>query len=262
MLDREKLLEHIQEETLKGVILKVIDKVNAVLKRHDVRYTDFLTPYEVRAASDILNQISDIRYIVTGGYEEAERKIIIIFPEYLGDDIIDIPLALLEIKSTSQFDKLDHRDYLGSILGLGLKREKIGDLIIHDNICQAIIDKELKDYVLFQLNKVGNTSVKIKELELKEIIPPAIEYKQINGNVASLRLDAVISLGFKVSRTEAQSLISKDRVRINWGQVTKPSYEVAEKDTISVKGKGRVIVSSIEGKTKSDRTIIKLHKPI
>jgi len=262
VLDKEKLLEHIQEKTLRGAMLKVLDKAEIVLKKHDIKSTDFLTPNETRAACGVLNGVEDIKYIVTGAYEEAERKIVILFPDYLECYMVDTPIAIFEIKGTSQFEKLDHRDYLGAILGLGLKRDKIGDIIVHNNTCQIIVHSSLKDYILYNLKKVGNVSVKVRELRLEEITPPEIEYKQINGNVASLRLDSVLSLAFKVSRIEAQNLISKERVSINWGQVTKSSYEVMEKDVISVKGKGRVIIDSIEGKTRSERIIIKLHKLI
>jgi len=262
LLDKEKILDHIQEKTLKSVLLKILDKADAVLKKHDIKSTDFLTPKEVKVASDILNGISNIKYIATGGYEKAERKIIIIFPDYLEEYMVEVPINVFEIKGTSQFDRLDHRDYLGAILGLGLKREKIGDIIVHNNICQVILHRNLKDYILYNLSKVGNVGVKVKELGLEQITPPKIEYKQISGNVASLRLDAILTLGFKVSRSEAQSLISKERVHINWGLVTKPAYEVMENDVISVIGKGRVVAASIEGKTRSERIIIKLHKLI
>jgi len=260
VLDKDKLLEHIQENTLRDVMLKVLDKADVVLKRHDVKCTDFLTPNETRAISGVLSGLQDIKYIAAGAYEEAERKIIVLFPHYLEDYMVDTPIAVFEIKSTSRFEKLDHRDYLGAILGLGLKRDKIGDIIVHNNTCQIIVHSSIKDYILYNLSKVGNVSVKVRELKFEEITPPEIQYKQINGNVASLRLDAVLCLAFKVSRTEAQNIISRERVSINWGQVAKSSYEVKEKDIISVKGKGRVIVDSIDGKTRSERIIIKLHK--
>lgn len=262
MLNKEKLIEHIKEDNLKDVVIKVIDKAEIVLKKHEIKSTDFLNPYELSAAINVLNSIYDLSYIEVGGYKEAERKTIVMFPDYLEDYMIDIPVAILEIQSSSQFVNLDHRDYLGSILGMGLKREKIGDIIIHNNMCQIIINSNLKDYILYNLNKVGNTSVKVKEIKLEDIIPPDIEYKKIQGNIASLRLDAVLSTGFKLSRTEAQSLISKERVNVNWGKTIKSSYEINENDIISVKGKGRVIVDSIEGKTKSGRTVVKLLKPI
>lgn len=262
MLDKDRLVDHIQDEGLRDVALKVLDKVDIVLKRHEIKATDFLTPYEVRAVSDILNGIYDIKYIAWGGYKEAERKIITIFPDYLDESMIEIPINAFEIKSTSRFENLNHRDYLGAILQMGLKREKIGDLMVHNHLCQVVVSSSLKDYILFNLKRVGNTTVKVRELEPDDIRPPEIEYKEITGNVASLRLDSVVSLGFKISRGEAQSLISKERVSVNWASVTRGSYEIKEADVISVRGKGRVIVASIEGRTKSERIVIKLHKPI
>lgn len=253
-------MDHIQDPGLKNMMLKILDKVEIVSRKHEIKTTDFLNPQEAAMACDILNTIRDIQYIVSGGYDEAERKLITIFPEYLEGYGVDIPISVFEIKGTSQFEKLNHRDYLGAILGLGLKREKLGDIIVHNEISHVIVHESLKDYIFYNLNKVGNVFVKIKELKIGEIIPPEIEYKEIRGNVSSLRLDAILSLAYKISRSEAQDLISKERVSINWKQTAKSAQDVEEGNIISVKGKGRVKIAAIEGRTKSDRIVVSIHK--
>lgn len=262
MLDKEKLVENIKEDKLKDVVIRAIDKAEIAVKKHEVKSTDFLNPYELNAVINTLNSIYDLSHTAVGGYEEAERKSVIIYPDYMEDYMVDIPISALEIQTSSQFVSLDHRDYLGSILSMGLKREKIGDLLVHNNTCQLIINNGLKDYILYNLNKVGNNSVRVKEIKLEDIISPSIEYKKIQGNIASLRLDSILSLGFKTSRSEAQNLVSKERVSVNWGKITKPTYKVNKNDIISVKGKGRIIVDSIEGRTKSGRIVVILRKPI
>ncbi|AOY77386.1 RNA-binding protein [Clostridium formicaceticum] len=262
MVNKESYLQHIKDHDLKQLLVKILDQVELVLKNHDIKTTDFLNPYELRAAIEILSTFQDIAWMATGGYEGAERKILIIFQDYLPATSIKIPLAVLELMGNMQFKTLNHRDYLGAILSLGIKRGKIGDIIINEDNCQVIIKEELKDFLQLHLNKVGNTSIENKEIALEEIKPLEISYKEIGGTVASLRLDSIVSLGFKVSRAEAQNLIAKEKVYINWGIANKNFFEVGNGDVISVRGKGRVIIEDFQRKTKSGRIHIKLKKPI
>jgi len=97
VLGKEKLLDHIQERTLREAILKILDKADVVLRKHDTKFTDFLTPNEVKMALNVLNGISGIKYIVNGGYENSERKVIIIFPDYLEENMIELPISVFEI---------------------------------------------------------------------------------------------------------------------------------------------------------------------
>ncbi|SES65658.1 RNA-binding protein YlmH, contains S4-like domain [Natronincola peptidivorans] len=262
MIDKELYLQHVKDADLKHLLVKALDKTENVLRTHDIKTTDFLNPYEEKAITNVLATFENINWIVTGGYQEAERKIIIIFQDYLSVDDIKIPLTAVEITRNLQSKDLNHRDYLGSILSLGIKREKIGDIIINGNICQVVIQEDLKDYVVYNLDKVGNTSITVREINLKDIKPLIISYKDLCGTVASLRLDSIVSLGFKTSRTEAQALIAKERVYINWGIANKNFHELHTGDIISVRGKGRIIVDEIQGNTKSGRIHVKLKKPI
>lgn len=262
MIQKESYVQHIIDSDLKHLLVKILDKVEVVLKNHDTKITDFLNPYELKAATDILNAFQDIRWIAVGGYDEAERKILIIFQDYLPTEAINIPLAILEVEVTTKTNPLNHRDYLGALLSLGIKREKVGDIIVSQETCYIILQEDFKDYVLFQLNQVKNVSVNVKETELEELKSLSGNYKEISGTVASLRLDSIVSLGFRIPRSEAQMLISKEKVYINWGIANKNFYEIHAGDVISVRGKGRAIVDDIQGITKSGRIHIKLRKPI
>lgn len=262
MINKENHVQHIIDSNLKQLLIKILDKVEAVMKNHDIKSTDFLNPYELKTATDVLNSFQDIRWIATGGYQGAERKVVVIFQNYIPTEAIDIPLAALVINYNGQSGNLNHRDYLGSLLSLGIKREKIGDIIVNENSCYIILQKELKDYILFHLSKVKNITISVKEIELDEIIALPNNYKEISGSIASLRLDSIVSLGFNISRTEAQTLVSKEMVYINWGVTKKQFHEINEGDIISVRGKGRVIVDDLQGKTKSGRRYVKLRKLI
>lgn len=261
-MNKQGYLQHIKDFDLKQLLSKILDKVEAVLKNHDIKSTDFLNPYELKAATDILSTFQNISWISSGGYLEAERKILIIFQDYLMEESVDIPLVALAITSNGHFSSLNHRDYLGALLSLGIRREKIGDIIVDKDLCYIILKEELKNYVLFQLDQVKNVPINLREVPLEEIKPLVQSYKEISGSVASLRLDSVITLGFKVSRSEAQLLISKEKVFINWSLANKNFQEILPGDVISVRGKGRILVDSIQGKTKSGRIHLKLKKPI
>lgn len=261
-IDKEVYTRHIQDEQIRNLAVNVLDKVEIVLNKHEIKSTDFLTPQQAKYINELLLPFDGIQSICTGGYDGAERKIIIIIPEYLDISSVDIPISAIEATGNTQFFSVSHRDYLGSLMGLGLKREKIGDIIINENRCQIIVRNELKDYILFHFNKVGNLSVRVREIQLDDICPAEVEYKYIRGNVASLRLDAVLSLGLKISRSQAQTIISKELVSVNWEVIKKGTHEVVLDDVISIRGRGRLIVDSIGKLTKSGRITIQLKKPI
>lgn len=259
--DKEKYIQHISDVNTKELISKTLDKIIAVLKNHEVKFTDFLNPYEQQCLVQIVNSFTELDYKTIGGYGESERKVLAIFQNYLTHDLIDIPITAIEIKTKAD-NKISHRDVLGSVLGLGIKREKVGDILIHDDCFQIIIHKVLEDYVLVNLTKIGRVNVKVNRIDLNKLKPMKIEYKKITGFLASLRLDAVVSFAFKVHRSEAQSLIKKERVTINWEMIQKNDYILSKQDIISVRGKGKVIIEDIGGRTKSDRIKVLFKKPI
>lgn len=262
MINKEKYISHIKEEDLKYLLIQVLDKVEIVLRTHDIKTTDFLNPYELKRITEVLSSFENIAWIDSGGYEGAERKLLIVFQDYLLPETIEKPLVALKITKNSEFETLTHRDYLGGLLSLGIKREKVGDILVYDEGCYIILQEPLKDYIQFHLNKIGNVSISIKEVDLEEVKLLDVNFKEILGTVASLRLDNIISLAFKAPRSEAQTFISKERVYINWSIANKNFHEIHEGDIISVRGRGRVIVEKIQGKTRTGRIHIKLKKPI
>ena len=268
MINREQTLQHIKDEQLKQVLVRVLDKAEVVLKRHEVKTTDFLTPAQAKHAKQILNGIDDISFIVMGGYVDAERALIVIYPDYLEQYSLEPAVAALEIVGNCQFHNITHRDYLGAILGLGLKREKIGDIILQKQVnekqlvCQVIVSTEIKEYVLYNLDKIGSMSVGVREIPLEVVEPLQINFKEMAGNVASLRLDAIVAMVCKISRGDAQALINREHVNVNWEVIDRTAYEVTEKDVISIRGKGRYYIDSIKGLTKSGRIAVQVKIPL
>ena len=257
MLDKNILTNHIKDIELKNKIYKVIDKAIGVLKNYDYRYTEFLNPYELKNAISVLNSIDDISYSVYGGYEKAERKLIYIYPFYLVEEDINKPIKAIKISGNFKFRKISHRDYLGSLLGLGIKREKIGDILIHENFCQVVVCEDICDYIVLNLDKVGKNTVNIEEIDLSELIYSESEYKEVNFTVSSNRLDSIISGVYNMSRQESSNYINSEKVFVDYEKIISVSKEIKENSLISVRGKGRFIVSQIGDYTKKGRLKLK-----
>ena len=199
-MDKIKLTSYIKDIGLKNKMFKIIDKANGCLKNYDVRYSDFLNPFEVENAKAILNSNDDLKYSVDGGYDESERKIVFIYPFYMEYEDIDETLRFIQIEGNFKFKSISHKDYLGSLLSLGIKREKIGDIIIHENFCQVIVSFDICDFILMNLEKVSNNNVKLKEISREDIIYSKPKYKDVSFTVTSSRIDCIISGLYNISR--------------------------------------------------------------
>ena len=202
-MDKIKLTSYIKDIGLKNKMFKIIDKANGCLKNYDVRYSDFLNPFEVENAKAILNSNDDLKYSVDGGYDESERKIVFIYPFYMEYEDIDETLRFIQIEGNFKFKSISHKDYLGSLLSLGIKREKIGDIIIHENFCQVIVSFDICDFILMNLEKVSNNNVKLKEISREDIIYSKPKYKDVSFTVTSSRIDCIISGLYNISRQES-----------------------------------------------------------
>ncbi|WP_083238846.1 RNA-binding protein [Caloranaerobacter ferrireducens] len=259
-LNKAKYLEHIRDPEQIIVMRKILDKIEKVLKNHEIVYTDFLDPYQRRLSHSILNRFSDLNYFEEGGLKEAERKSIIIYPFYLIKEDIENPIGSIKIIGNFK-KKLNHRDYLGSILGLGIKREKIGDIYLHDDFTQIVLHKDILDFIKLHLSKVGNQNVQVEEISLNEIKQGTIEYIEKNVTVSSLRVDNIISAVYDISRSKCLMYFNQNRVKVNWEPIKQPFHLVDETDMVSVKGKGRFLIYKNLGKTKKGRykLIIKIY---
>ncbi len=244
-----------------SIIIKLIDKASLCENKDIIKDIDFVDPYLAFIAEEILNNHFNIKFQILGGYEAAERKIIIMFPDYVDEDNLDIPLKVIKI-CINNYNNINHRDVLGAILGLGLKREKIGDIIINDELIQVIVKNEVVDFILLHLQQIGRCNVKPEVVDISKILPKKEEFKYINGNVTSLRLDSICSVGFKESRSISTRNIKNDRVKVNFKPVNSPSYQIKEGDVISYRGKGRIFLEEIIGKTKKERYKVLIKKII
>lgn len=248
-IDKEYYTSHILDHEKKIEMRKLLDKIEIVLNNHTIEATDFLDPYERYLAKSILNRF-DIKYLEFGGLEECERKVIQIFPEYYDESTLVSPVNYLKIQDILD---LSHKDYLGALLNLGIKRSKVGDILVHEDCGYIILKNEISDFVLLNLEKIGNRNIQIVEVNLCDITLPELKYKEVNGFLSSLRLDVVISSAYNLSRQESMNIIKSGNVKVNWEKIDKGSKEVEEGDVISIRGYGRSILYSIGGVSKKGR---------
>jgi len=262
-MDKGKILSNLHKNEDKLLLSKVFDRYEKSMRNSIPVHTDFLDPYQ-RAIVE--------KYIITdncsfyGGYPGAERVIAVFVPEFMSADIDNLDeefntfFRCIFIES-SKGDKLTHRDYLGALMALGIKREKIGDIILsNETSCYIIVLSEIAEYIIFNLNKVGRKNVKVKECSKEQIPIPEKNIKSINTTVASLRLDCITGASLGISRSKASEMIKSGKVYVNWEAVLNPDKQLKEGDTLSIRGKGRIMLAKIAGTTKRDRISIKLDK--
>lgn len=250
MLPREELLKGAEN---RPTLAKVIDRAEQALRTWDVEVTDFLTPPEMAEVQRVFSRLTEVALVPWGGYAQAERQRLGIARSELSPQPEQVPVAALGISGNFLFDGANHRDFLGSLLGTGLVREKVGDiLVLGERGAQAIVVPELVDFLTLNLVQVRSVPVKTQPIPLEDlrVQPPRI--KELTTVEASLRLDAIASAGFAMSRSKMVELIQGGDVRVNWKTITQPSHGLQSQDLIAIRGKGRVTVGEVVV-TKKDR---------
>lgn len=251
IINKNEYTAHIKDTEKLFDIKKIIDKVELVINNFCVETTDFLDPYERSLLKSILNRFVEIGYLEIGGLTNSERKIFVIFPYFYTEDQIESKINYLRVKG--DLKDLNHKDYLGALLNLGIRRSKIGDILVNDEHTDLILKEEISDYILINLDRVGNKRVSLNQINKEELVEPKISYIEVSKSVPSLRLDAYLSAIYNLSRQESINLIKSNRVKVNWQEVNKSSKELNEGDVISVKGFGRSVLYEVGSYTKKGR---------
>lgn len=234
------------------------DKISQCLENYMVTHSLFLDMRQRTLADALCRQHKGLRYRFYGGYDDAERAVAVFLPDYA--ELADHdPLALLRITQAGQ-RALTHRDYLGSLMGLGIKREIIGDILVRDNGADIVVLREMGEFLLYNYEKAGRTSLKAEIVSIGDIIVPENRFEEKRDTVASLRLDNVVASAFSFSRGRAAEAIQGGLVFVNGLQSDKADRQIKEGDKLVLRGKGKVLLKAVGGVTKKDRISIVLHK--
>jgi photosystem II S4 domain protein len=255
MLPREDLLKRAEN---REEIARIIDLAEKAIKNWEIVLTDFLSPPVLIEVQEIFSRLTEVQLLSFGGYPQAERQRLAIARSDIPLDSSQIPLTLLDIAGNFLFDPANHRDFLGAILGTGIVREKVGDIIVlGERGAQVFVVPEIADFLQSSLTQVRSVPVKINPIDLTELKVNPPQRKEINTVEASLRLDAIASAGFGMSRSKMSDAIAAGDVRVNWKEISQSSYNIKSGDLISVRGKGRLQVGEI-AITKKERYRVQL----
>lgn len=221
--------------------------------RHRDRLTDFLDPREREIIATIIGNDEDVKYRFFGGAPFSERARARLVPSYLEVTEEDFELALFSVRYSHKFATLTHRDVLGALMNIGVKREKFGDIIIAADEIQIVVANEIAPYVEMNVTKIGKTTVRLEPIPLSAIIQPDENWVSSIATVSSLRLDAILGQVYSLSRTKVVPYIEKGLVKVNWKVIDKPDFIVAQGDYLSMRGYGRAKITELLGKTKKDK---------
>jgi len=258
LLDRKRILSHIRDDEQLGAMHQILDKVEACIKKSQPQVSYFFDPFTINTASGILQGIQEIKFLPWGGYQGAERKKLYIFPEYLEIDKREFQISLICFQGNFKFFENNHRHVLGALLASGLKRDKLGDVFVNENLVQVLADSKITGYLISNIKSIGPVPVIGEEKRIESFMLPQESLKEIRATVNSMRLDAVLSVGFFLSRTKSAELIKKGKVKLNWQSMTRVDYQINKGDILSIQGKGRIIVMEVLGTTRKDRIALKI----
>ncbi|NJO41119.1 MAG: photosystem II S4 domain protein [Cyanobacteria bacterium CRU_2_1] len=255
MLPRDDLLKGVEN---RETAVRVLDQADQAIKTWEVICTDFLSPPELADVQQMVQRLTEVEIMAWGGYPQAERQRVAIARSDLPLDPSQVAIAALDITGNFLFDPATHRDFLGAILGTGIVREKVGDLLVlGERGAQAIVVPELVEFLEANLTQVRSVPVKTRPIDLSELKIREPKKKELTTVEASMRLDAIASAGFGMSRNKMADLITTGDVRVNWKEITQASHSLKSGDLVAIRGKGRLEVGEV-AITKKDRYRIQL----
>lgn len=237
---------------------RVEDAVRLSDIRSCPRFVGFLDERQQTVARAVLHQYGVSNHLFWGGYEEAERAVLGVFPSFLEPDPAAFPLVPVGFTYRKGVG-LTHRDFLGTLLSQGIKREKVGDILCSDGLSVAYADEDIAAYLRDSIEKVGGEGVKI-QCPYEGVPPVSREFRELRDTVASPRLDAVVKVMIGASREEASRRIAAGLVSCNHTPVLSGAVAVKEGDLISVRGEGRFQVESLGPPTRKGRLFLTVKK--
>jgi RNA-binding protein YlmH len=245
------------------VLARVLDKFTQAEQKNIPLSTDFLSPKEQSASQIVLRQAGAERYVLLGGYPGAERNIFLFLPTWMEPENAqeESPLRAIRGEFRPEY-QLSHRDILGSLMAMGVTREKIGDILVSKDHCDLFVLESVEEFLLQNWAQSGRAAIKTSRISPEDVQSAEKPAEEIRDTVMSLRLDAVASSAFRMSRTKAADLIAGGQAQVNWQDCVKPDRMVAAGDVISLRGWGKCKLEEVGGLTRKGRTSILMKRYI
>ncbi|HJA70610.1 MAG TPA: RNA-binding protein [Candidatus Lachnoclostridium stercoravium] len=240
---------------------RLLELAELCFQRDVPAHSDFLNLNEQTIFYSIIRELPPVPYILAGGFELAERKIVCFLPSYMDESSFEPPVSCIRFTPlNARFaEDLTHRDYLGSVMNLGIDRCKTGDILLNDNETYLFCLEDMAPYIAGEMTRVRHTSVKTEICRPGEISYTP-RFEEIEGSVASVRLDSVLALAFRCSRSKILPYIQGERVFINGKMAVSNSASLKEGDIVSVRGLGRFRYTGVRSETKKGRMFISVQK--
>lgn len=252
-MDRANIEKIAQTGEDKVLLAKVWDKINAGLRKNIPSNTCFLSLRELDMTRYLFGEMEGLYSF--GGYEDAERQMLIYLPDYLSREALteaDSPIVCLRA-TFYEGDSPSHRDFLGALMGCGIARETVGDICVGKGFCDFFVTAEITPYIRQNFLGAGRTKLHLTQIPLSQVQVPEPETKEIRDTVASVRLDSVIASGFRIGRSAAAQYVTAGKAAIDGLPCEKPDKTVPEGAKVSVRGLGKIKLKTVGGQTKKGR---------
>ena len=255
MKDREKIIRYFAatSDDAKDMAIRLLDLADVVDRGRPFAVGPFMSPFAAQIGQTIATHMKTVTVKSEGGYHEAER-VRIAFSRDDYDGPIDFGMTLLSVSWDDRYRLIGHRDVLGSLMGLGIDRAVLGDILMQGAGCQIVADSTMAGWIRDNFHKVAMVPVTVKEIPMEEIEPPKKTAKEVRATVASLRLDAVGAAGFGISRSKMVQAVDHGRTEVNWQPAKSASQTVKAGDIISIRGRGRIEIKEETGTSRKGRT--------
>ncbi len=259
-MDRNNISKIAKTPEDKMLLAKLWDKIHAGMQRNIPASTCFLSLRELDMTRYLFGAPEGL--YAFGGYPDAERQMLIYLPEYLDEAYLygeGSPVVCLRA-AFYEGDTPSHRDFLGALMGIGIGRETVGDICVGTGSCDFFVTAEIAPFLLQNFQSAGRTKLHLTLVPLTEAAVPAPETAEIRDTVSSLRLDSVISAGFRIGRSAAAQYIAAGKAAIDGLPCDKPDKQLIEGAKISVRGLGKIQLISVNGRTKKGRISVVINR--
>ena len=238
------------------ITARIEDRISQCRDGYYVTSTGFLDTHEQALAVAASRHAAGVRTFMYGGYEDAERRMLVCVPRDIpmsDEEATEGLIEVLRINLPAIARELSHRDYLGSLLGLGIVRRLTGDILVRPDGADVLILPGIGEFLVNELHRIGPVEVKTEIIPAEELKVPEVRFEITRDSLSSIRLDSVVSSAFRISRSKAADAIRKGLVSMDHAECIKPDASVSEGSSIVLKGKGKAVLAETGGESRKGR---------
>lgn len=251
-MDKRDLLDRLAANGDERLLLgRVWDKYEQCRRRNIPVVTGFLSPAEQELVRRLMGAL-DVRegWLLWGGYDTAQRRQAHFLPDWQTEPDFE---AVAALRATFyEPNSLTHRDVLGSLMGLGVTRESVGDILVAEQSVDVLVTEPVRRFLLDSWDSAGRVRLKVQPIGPTELQVPEEKVKLLRDTVSSLRLDSVLSVGFSLSRSKAAEAVTSGKVQVNWTDWQKPDRQVVQGDVLTLRGLGKCVLEEVGNQTKRE----------